>query len=81
MAQEVGRELIAALTSFSVGTLDGHDVMMVLEYARSADELVSGPRFGLPLAMTPDRAQQLGEALVLAAKAARLGNAPNDTLN
>ena len=68
-------DLIGALTSFSVGTLDGRDAMMVIEIAATPDDFARGIRHQMPVAMTADRARELGEALLMAAEAeVELGN-------
>ncbi|MBF9233648.1 hypothetical protein [Microvirga alba] len=72
---------IGALTSFSVGTLDGRDAMMVIELAKTPAEFAQGIRHQMPVAMTPEHALELGEALLLAARAALMGNAPTHALN
>ncbi len=70
-------DLIGALTSFSVGTLDGRDAMMVIELATTTEEYERGIRRQMPVAMTPEHARELGEALLLAAKAAQMGDTPS----
>lgn len=74
-------DAIGALTSFSVGTLDGRDTMMVIELATSPEEFKRGIRHHMPVAMTPEHARELGEALLLAARAAEMGEAPSCALN
>ena len=74
-------DLISALTSFSVGTLDGRDAMMVIELATTPDEYARGIRHQMPVAMTAEHARELGEALLLAAKAALMGDAPTYAMN
>jgi hypothetical protein len=74
-------DMIGALTSFSVGTLDGRDPMMVIELATTLEEYESGIRRQMPVAMTPEHARELGEALLLAAKAALMGEAPSYAMN
>ncbi|MBZ6075178.1 hypothetical protein [Microvirga puerhi] len=74
-------DMIGALTSFSVGTLDGRDAMMVIEIAATPDEFARGIRHQMPVAMTADRARELGEALLLAAEAALMGDTPTGALN
>jgi len=74
-------DMIGALTSFSVGTLDGRDPMMVIELATTLEEYESGIRRQMPVAMTPEHARELGEALLLAAKAAQMGEAPSYAMN
>jgi hypothetical protein len=64
---------ISALTQFSVGTLEGRDAMMVLEYAETADDLFAGVRRRLLLAMTPNQARQLAEGLTMAATSLEMG--------
>ena len=56
-------DLIGALTSFSVGTLDGRDAMMVIELATTPEEYERGIRHQMPVAMTPEHARELGEAI------------------
>jgi len=72
---------IGALTSFSVGTLDGRDAMMVIELATSPEEFKRGIRHQMPVAMTAEHARELGEALLLAAKAALMGDTPTHAVN
>jgi hypothetical protein len=72
---------IGALTSFSVGTLDGCDAMMVIELATSPEEYERGIRRQMPVAMTPEHARELGEALLLAAQAAQMGDTPTYAVN
>lgn len=74
-------EQIGALTSFSVGTLDGRDAMMVIEMATTPEEYESGVRRKLPVAMTPEHARELGVALLLAARAAAMGETPSYAVN
>jgi len=74
-------DLIGALTSFSVGTLDGRDAMMVIEMALTPEEYDQGVRRQMPVAMTAEHARELGEALLLAAKAALMGEAPSYAVN
>lgn len=74
-------DIIGALTSFSVGTLDGRDAMMVIEMATTPDEMARGIRHQMPVAMTPAHARELGEALLLAAQAALMGEAPTPLIN
>jgi hypothetical protein len=74
-------DLIGALTSFSVGTLDGRGAMMVIELATTTEEYERGIRRQMPVAMTPEHARELGEALLLAAKAAQMGDAPSYAFN
>ncbi|AWM86388.1 hypothetical protein C4E04_06310 [Microvirga sp. 17 mud 1-3] len=74
-------DLIGALTSFSVGTLDGRDAMMVIEIAATPDDFARGIRHQMPVAMTADRARELGEALLMAAEAALMGDAPSNSVN
>lgn len=74
-------DVIGALTSFSVGTIDGRDAMMVIELATTPDEFVKGIRHQMPVAMTPTHARELGEALLLAAEVAQMGEAPTESLN
>lgn len=74
-------DVIEALTSFSVGTLDGRDAMMVIEVAASPEELRNGIRRQMPVAMTAQHARELGEALLLAAKAAMMGDMPTYAVN
>jgi len=74
-------DLIGALTNFSVGTLDGRDAMMVIELATTTEEYERGIRRQMPVAMTPEHARELGEALLLAAKAAQMGEAPSYAFN
>jgi hypothetical protein len=69
------------LTSYSVGTLDGREAMMVLDFARTPEDLVFGTRYKLPLAMSPELARGLGKALLIAAEAADMGPCQNDTMN
>ena len=40
------------LTSYSVGTVDDREAMMVVEFARTPEDLVFGTRYKLPLAMS-----------------------------
>lgn len=74
-------DLIGALTSFSVGTLDGRDAMMVIELATTPEEFAQGIRHKLPVAMTPEHARELGNALLLAARAAQMGAPPTSAVN
>jgi hypothetical protein len=80
-AMKPDMDLIGALTSFSVGTLDGRDAMMVIELATTPEEYELGIRRQMPVAMTPEHARELGEALLLAARAAEMGEAPSYTFN
>lgn len=64
---------IAALTRFSVGTLDECEAMMVLEVASIEDDPNHTVRVQIPMAMSPFMAQNLGNALLTAAEALRMG--------
>jgi hypothetical protein len=79
--QRIDRGAINALTSFSVGTLDGRDAMMVIEYAPSPEDLVAGVRKQLPIAMTPAQAKELAEGLLMAAASAGMGAPPSAASN
>ena len=81
MPPELDLDLIGALTGFSVGTLDGRDAMMVIEIAANAEDFAHGIRHKMPVAMTPERARELGEALLMAAAAAIMGDAPSYAVN
>jgi hypothetical protein len=72
---------IGAMMSFSVGVLGGRDPMMVIELASSQEDLSQGIRRKMPVAMTPEHARELGEALLLAAKAASMGDVPTGSIN
>ncbi|MBM6592467.1 hypothetical protein [Microvirga pudoricolor] len=80
MSLDLNLDTIGALTSFSVGTLDGRDAMMVIEIS-TPEGFSSGIRHQMPVAMTPEHARELGEALLLAARAAHMGEAPSQTVN
>ncbi|WP_210485840.1 hypothetical protein [Microvirga antarctica] len=81
MAPDLDLDLIGALTGFSVGTLDGRDAMMVIEIAANAKDFAQGIRHKMPVAMTPERARELGEALLMAADAASMGEVPSCAVN
>jgi hypothetical protein len=81
MPPDLNLDLIGALTGFSVGTLDGRDAMMVIEIAANAEDFAQGIRHKMPVAMTPERARELGEALLMAAAAANMGDAPSYAVN
>ena len=80
MSLDLNLDAIGALTSFSVGTLDGRDAMMVIEIS-TPDGFTKGIRHQMPVAMTPEHARELGEALLLAAKAAFMGDTPSSAMN
>ncbi|MCB5173682.1 hypothetical protein [Microvirga lenta] len=69
------------LTSYSVGTVDGREAMMVLDFARTPEDLVFGTRYKLPLAMSAELARGLGQALLIAAEAAEMGASKSDAMN
>jgi hypothetical protein len=75
------RNEIKALTSFTVGTLDERDAMMVIEYAETPDDYVAGIRRKLPVAMTPKQARELAAGLLMAANSASMGQPPSETSN
>jgi hypothetical protein len=54
---------------------------MVIELATTPEEYERGIRRQMPVAMTPEHARELGEALLLAAKAAQMGDAPSYAMN
>ena len=81
MPPELNLDLIGALTGFSVGTLDGRDAMMVIEIAANAEDYAQGILHKMPVAMTPERARELGEALLMAAAAAFMGESPSCAVN
>jgi hypothetical protein len=55
--------------------------MMVIELATSPEEFAKGIRRHMPVAMTPEHARELGEALLLAAQAAQMGDALTQAVN
>lgn len=55
--------------------------MMVIEIAANAEDFAQGIRHKMPVAMTPERARELGEALLMAAAAAIMGDAPSYAVN
>jgi hypothetical protein len=55
--------------------------MMVIELATSPEDFDRGIRHKMPVAMTPEHARELGEALLLAAKAALMRDAPTCAVN
>jgi hypothetical protein len=69
------------LTSYSVGTVDDREAMMVVEFARTPEDLALGPRYKLPLAMSAELARELGQALLLAASAAEMGECRTGLVN
>lgn len=77
----ISRKQIKALTSFTAGTLDEQDAMMVIEYAETADDYVAGIRHTLAVAMTPRQARELAEGLMMAASSAGIGQPPTQTSN
>jgi hypothetical protein len=80
MSLDLDLDAIGALTSFSVGTLDGRDPMMVIEIA-IPDERRRDVRHQMPVAMTVAHARELAEALLLAAEASLMGPTENEMLN
>ncbi|MCB5173577.1 hypothetical protein [Microvirga lenta] len=72
---------IGALTRFSVGTINGRDAMMVIELATTPVEFAHGIRHRMPVAMTPAHARELGQALLLAAEAAQMGDSVTDAMH
>ncbi|MGO4705585.1 hypothetical protein AB4072_07395 [Microvirga sp. 2MCAF38] len=81
MSLDLDLDAVGALTSFSVGTLDGRDAMMVIELAATPDEFRQGIRHQMPVAMTPEHARELGEALLMVAEAARMGAPQTNAMN
>jgi hypothetical protein len=79
--EHIYRDEISALTSFSVGTLDGRDAMIVLEYAETPESFLAGVRRRLPVAMTPKQARELAEGLLMAAESASMGQPPTGSSN
>jgi hypothetical protein len=79
--QPITPDQISALMSFSVGTLDGRDAMVVLEYAEKPEDILIGARRQLLLAMTPEKARELAEGLLMAAESAGMGKPPTDAQN
>jgi hypothetical protein len=79
MAQDF--DSVGAMMSFSVGVLGGRDPMMVIELASSQEDLSQGIRRKMPVAMTAEHARELGEALLLAAEAAMMGDTPTASVN
>ncbi|MEE1656940.1 hypothetical protein VB618_12090 [Microvirga sp. CF3062] len=72
---------INALTSFSVGTLDDRDAMMVLEVAVTSEDFCEGARCQVPLTMTPEMARDLAYGLMAAADCAEMGPSPTIARN
>jgi hypothetical protein len=79
--EPITADQISAVTSFSVGVLEGRDAMMVIEYARTPEELLSGVRQRHLLALTPQQARELAEGLMMAAQSAGMGAAPTRSRN
>ena len=78
MFADEANDVVPILTDCTFGTLDGQDVVVVLQLARSPDDLLAGITTETVLAMTPDQARELGAGLVASAGAAALGCAAND---
>jgi len=78
MFADEASDVVPILTDCTFGTLDGQDVVVVLQLARTPDELQAGITTETVLAMTPDQARQLGAGLVASAGAASLSPAAND---
>jgi len=72
---------INALTSFSVGTLDEKDAMMVLDIAVTQADLQTGVRCQVPLVMTPAMARNLAHGLMIAADSVKMGQSPTYAWN
>lgn len=79
MKTETTIETAGTLTSYSVGTLDGNEAMMVIEFAGTPLDFLDGIRYSLPLVLSPEQARDLGRALALAADAAESGIPLNGT--
>ena len=80
MLDKTRDELVPILIDYKIGTLDGHDVAVVLQLARSPEDLTAGIMSELALAMTLQQAQELGTKLLASVRAAALGPvAANDT--
>lgn len=79
MFDDEASDVVPILTDCTFGTLDGQDVVVVLQFARNADDLLAGITTETVLAMTPDQARQLGAGLVATAGAADPGPAANDS--
>jgi len=74
-------ELVPILVDYNIGTLGGQDVAVVLQFARSPEDLQADITSEIVLAMTLEQAQALGAGLIASVKAATLGlaaaNDPN----
>ena len=78
MFADEASDVVPILTDCTFGTLDGQDVVVVLQLARNPDDLLAGITTETVLAMTPDQARQLGAGLVASAGAVALRPAAND---
>jgi hypothetical protein len=70
--------IVPILTDCTFGTLDGQDVVVVLQLAQSPEDLLAGITTETVVAMTAEQARQLGAGLVASAGTVDPGVAAND---
>ncbi len=58
MFADEANDVVPILTDCTFGTLDGQDVVVVLQLARNPDDLLAGITTETVLAMTPDQARR-----------------------
>jgi hypothetical protein len=81
MSRTIHCDTIGTLASFSVGLLDDREVMTVIAFARSVDDFICGTWHQEGLKMSARQARELGEALLVAARAADMGPAPRSAFS
>src|SRR5689334_11283439 len=80
MYAETQDGMVPVLTDYRIGTLDDQDLAIVLQFARSPEDLLAGITSELALAMTPEQARRLGAGLLATVRAAEFEPAAaNDT--
>jgi hypothetical protein len=78
MFDDIATDLVPVLTDCTFDIRDGQDVAVVLQFARSPQDLLAGVTTEMVLAMTPQQAHALGSGLVASANATVPGPAAND---
>jgi hypothetical protein len=69
------------LSGYQTHTLPGANVLLGFELVPNEQALQTGARQHLPVTMTADQARALGQALLKAAEATEMGQAPTQSRN
>ena len=72
---------LSPLVGYSTHTIPGNAIVLTVDYVNSEQELQTGVKHTLRLAILAPLVRELGEALLRASEAAAMGQAPSTSRN